>query len=142
MITAGNIDVSFAFFIDHLTIIMLMIVTGVGFLIHVYSVGYMHDDEGYGTVFFLSQISFIFFMLILVMGASYVMMFIGWEGSGGCVLTADRVLVEETGYSAAANKAFIMNRIGDLGFILGIFLMYLTFGSSDFQKVFDGRCFI
>jgi NADH-quinone oxidoreductase subunit L len=136
-IVAGNINVGFSFFIDHLTLIMLMIVTGVGFLIHVYSVGYMHDDEGFGK-FFAYMNLFIFFMLLLVMGASYVMMFIGWEGVGLCSYLLIGFWWKNRDYSAAANKAFIMNRIGDLGFILGIFLMFLTFGSSDFEKVFAG----
>lgn len=136
-IVAGNIHVGFSFFIDHLTLIMLMIVTGVGFLIHVYSVGYMHDDEGFGK-FFAYMNLFIFFMLLLVMGASYVMMFIGWEGVGLCSYLLIGFWWKNRDYSAAANKAFIMNRIGDLGFLLGIFLMFITFGSSDFEKVFAG----
>jgi NADH-quinone oxidoreductase subunit L len=136
-IVAGNIHVGFSFFIDHLTLIMLMIVTGVGFLIHVYSVGYMHDDEGFGKFFSYMNL-FIFFMLVLVMGANYVMMFIGWEGVGLCSYLLIGFWWKNREYSAAANKAFIMNRIGDLGFILGIFLMFLTFGSSDFEKVFAG----
>src|SRR6185295_8203604 len=136
-IVAGNISIDFSFWIDHLTLIMLMIVTGVGFLIHVYSVGYMHTDEGFGKFFSYMNL-FIFFMLILVMGANYVMMFIGWEGVGLCSYLLIGFWWKNREYSAAANKAFIMNRIGDLGFILGIFLMFITFGSSDFDKVFSG----
>ncbi|MCY7410986.1 MAG: NADH-quinone oxidoreductase subunit L, partial [Chitinophagales bacterium] len=136
-IVAGNINISFSFLIDHLTLIMLMVVTGVGFLIHVYSIGYMHDDEGFGK-FFAYMNLFIFFMLILVMGANYVMMFIGWEGVGLCSYLLIGFWWKNREYSAAANKAFIMNRIGDLGFILGIFLTFLTFGTSDYQKVFEG----
>ncbi len=136
-IVAGNINVSFSFFIDHLTLIMLMIITGVGFLIHVYSIGYMRDDAGFGKFFSYLNL-FIFFMLILVMGANYVMMFIGWEGVGLCSFLLIGFWWKNRDNSAAANKAFIMNRIGDLGFILGVFLMILTFGSSDFDKVFSG----
>ncbi len=136
-IAAGNVNIGFDFFIDHLTLIMLMIVTGVGFLIHVYSVGYMHSDEGFGK-FFAYMNLFVFFMLVLVMGANYVMMFIGWEGVGLCSYLLIGFWWKNREYSAAANKAFIMNRIGDLGFILGIFLMFITFGSSDFGKVFSG----
>jgi NADH-quinone oxidoreductase subunit L len=136
-INAGNYSISFSFLIDHLTLIMMMIVTGVGFLIHVYSVGYMHHDEGFGKFFAYLNL-FIFFMLILVLGANYVMMFIGWEGVGLCSYLLIGFWWKNRDYSAAANKAFIMNRIGDLGFILGIFLMFLTFGSSNFDKVFDG----
>lgn len=137
-IVAGNINVSFSFWVDHLTLIMLLIVTGVGFLIHVYSVGYMHNDEGFGK-FFAYMNLFIFFMLVLVMGANYVMMFIGWEGVGLCSYLLIGFWWKNRDYSAAANKAFIMNRIGDLGFILGVFLMFITFGSSDFEKFFPER---
>lgn len=131
----GKYLISFSYFVDHLTLIMLMIVTGVGFLIHLYSVGYMHDDEGYGRFFSYMNL-FIFFMLLLVMAANYVIMFIGWEGVGLCSYLLIGFWWKNREYDAAANKAFIMNRIGDLGFILGIFLMFVTFGSSDFDKVF------
>ncbi len=113
----------------------MMIVTGVGFLIHLYSIGYMKDDAGFGKFFAYLNL-FIFFMLLLVMGANYVMMFIGWEGVGLCSYLLIGFWWKNEAYSAAANKAFIMNRIGDLGFILGIFLLFVTFGSSDFDKVF------
>lgn len=136
-ITAGNFSVSFSFLIDHLSIIMMMIVTGVGFLIHVYSIGYMKGDEGFGKFFAYLNL-FLFFMLLLVMGSNYVMMFIGWEGVGLCSYLLIGFWWKNRDYSAAANKAFIMNRIGDLGFILGIFLLFVTFGSSDFDKVFPG----
>lgn len=134
-IAAGSYSISFSFLIDPLSIIMMMIVTGVGFLIHVYSAGYMKEDEGYGKFFAYLNL-FIFFMLLLVMGASYVMMFIGWEGVGLCSYLLIGFWWKNREYSAAANKAFIMNRIGDLGFILGIFLLFTTFGSSDFDKIF------
>ncbi|MEO5673025.1 MAG: NADH-quinone oxidoreductase subunit L [Chitinophagales bacterium] len=136
-ITAGNIDVGFSFFIDHLTILMLLIVTGVGFLIHLYSVGYMDADAGFGKFFAFLNL-FIFFMLILVMGGNYVMMFIGWEGVGLCSFLLIGFWWKNRDFSAAANKAFIMNRIGDVGFILGVFLLFLTFGSSDFDTIFSG----
>ncbi|MEO6167064.1 MAG: NADH-quinone oxidoreductase subunit L [Chitinophagales bacterium] len=136
-IAAGNYSVSFSFLIDHLSIIMMMIVTGVGFLIHVYSIGYMKQDEGFGKFFAYLNL-FLFFMLVLVMGANYVMMFIGWEGVGLCSYLLIGFWWKNRDYSAAANKAFIMNRIGDLGFILGIFLLFTTFGSSDFDRVFPG----
>ncbi|MBA2407917.1 MAG: NADH-quinone oxidoreductase subunit L, partial [Chitinophagales bacterium] len=136
-ISAASINISFSFLIDPLSIIMMLIITGVGFLIHVYSVGYMKDDEGFGK-FFAYMNLFIFFMLILVLGSSYIMMFIGWEGVGLCSFLLIGFWWKNQDYTAAANKAFIMNRIGDLGFILGIFLMFVTFGSSDFDKVFQG----
>jgi NADH-quinone oxidoreductase subunit L len=134
-IAAGNYTVSFALLIDNLTVIMMMIVTGVGFLIHVYSIGYMKEDEGFGKFFAYLNL-FIFFMLLLVMGASFVIMFIGWEGVGLCSYLLIGFWWKNREYSAAANKAFIMNRIGDLGFILAIFMMFAVFGSSDFDKVF------
>ncbi len=115
---------------------MMLIITGVGFLIHLYSIGYMHEDEGYGKFFSYMNL-FIFFMLLLVMGANYVIMFIGWEGVGLCSYLLIGFWWKDKNFSAAANKAFIMNRIGDLGFILGIFLMFKTFGSSDFDIIFS-----
>lgn len=136
-IAAGKYTVSFALLVDNLSIIMMMIVTGVGFLIHVYSIGYMKGDDGFGKFFAYLNL-FIFFMLLLVMGAGYVMMFIGWEGVGLCSYLLIGFWWKNRDYSAAANKAFIMNRIGDLGFILGIFLMFMTFGSGDFDQVFPG----
>ncbi len=134
-IAAGSYTVSFSLLIDNLSVIMMMIVTGVGFLIHIYSIGYMKEDEGFGKFFAYLNL-FIFFMLLLVMGASFVIMFIGWEGVGLCSYLLIGFWWKNREYSAAANKAFIMNRIGDLGFILGIFMMFAVFGSSDFDKVF------
>jgi NADH-quinone oxidoreductase subunit L len=97
----------------------------------------MKDDEGYGK-FFAYMNLFIFFMLLLVMGSSYIIMFIGWEGVGLCSYLLIGFWWKNQEFTTSANKAFIMNRIGDLGFILGIFLMFITFGSSDFDKVFQG----
>jgi NADH-quinone oxidoreductase subunit L len=135
--SVGNFNISFSFLIDPLSIIMMLIITGVGFLIHIYSAGYMKDDEGYGK-FFAYMNLFIFFMLLLVMGSSYIIMFIGWEGVGLCSYLLIGFWWKNQEFTTSANKAFIMNRIGDLGFILGIFLMFITFGSSDFDKVFQG----
>ena len=136
-ISAGNYSVDFAFLVDRLSIIMMLIVTGVGFLIHVYSAGYMHSDEGFGKFFAYLNL-FMFSMLVLVLGANYVMMFIGWEGVGLCSYLLIGFWFKNREYTAAANKAFIMNRIGDLGFLLGIFLIFKTFGTSDFHSVFNG----
>ncbi|MBA2422603.1 MAG: NADH-quinone oxidoreductase subunit L [Chitinophagales bacterium] len=135
--SVGSFNISFSFLIDPLSIIMMLIITGVGFLIHIYSAGYMKDDEGYGK-FFAYMNLFIFFMLLLVMGSSYIIMFIGWEGVGLCSYLLIGFWWKNQEFTTSANKAFIMNRIGDLGFILGIFLMFITFGSSDFDKVFQG----
>ena len=105
---------------------MLLIITGVGFLIHLYSVGYMNDDEGFGKFFSYLNL-FIFFMLLLVMGSNYLIMFIGWEGVGLCSYLLIGFWYTNPDYADAAKKAFIMNRIGDLGFIIGIFLIIALF---------------
>src|ERR1041384_4424200 len=114
---------------------MLLVVTGVGFLIHVYSIGYMNHDEDYPR--FMSYMNlFVFFMLLLVMGNNYVLMFAGWEGVGLCSYLLIGFWFKNNDYNKAANKAFIMNRIGDLGFLLGIILIFVTFGSVNFSEVF------
>ncbi|MCS6917445.1 MAG: NADH-quinone oxidoreductase subunit L [Chitinophagales bacterium] len=134
MATAG-VQVSFGFWIDRLTLVMLLVITGVGFLIHVYSVGYMKEDAGMGKFFAFLNL-FIFFMLLLVMADSFLVMFIGWEGVGLCSYLLIGFWWKNSEYTAAANKAFIMNRIGDLGFLLALFLMFHTFGSTDYREVF------
>ena len=133
-ISFGNIDISFGLWIDSLTMIMLMVVTGVGFLIHLYSIGYMHSDEGF-TRFFTYLNLFIFFMLLLVMGSNYLMMFIGWEGVGLCSYLLIGFWFKNDAYNDAAQKAFVMNRIGDLGFLLGMFFILFNFGTLDIQAV-------
>jgi NADH-quinone oxidoreductase subunit L len=130
----GNTTIGFSFIADHLSQLMLLIVTGVGFLIHVYSTGYMHEDEGFAK--FLAYLNlFIFFMLVLVLGANFPMLFIGWEGVGLCSFLLIGFWYKNQNYTAAAQKAFVMNRIGDLGFLIGMFLIYYNFGSLDFDKV-------
>ncbi len=133
-ISFGNIDISFGLWIDSLTMIMLMVVTGIGFLIHLYSIGYMHDDAGF-TRFFVYLNLFIFFMLLLVMGSNYLMMFIGWEGVGLCSYLLIGFWFKNEAYNDAAQKAFVMNRIGDLGFLLGMFFILFHFGTLDIQAV-------
>ncbi|MFN8358159.1 MAG: NADH-quinone oxidoreductase subunit L [Spirosomataceae bacterium] len=133
-ITVGKLNISFSFLVDQLTLLMLLIITGVGSLIHIYSIGYMHDDEGFGKFFAFLNL-FLFFMLLLVMGSSYVMMFIGWEGVGLCSYLLIGFWNKNTAYNNAARKAFIMNRIGDLGYLLGIFLIINTFGSAEYSDV-------
>ena len=133
-ISFGNIDISFGLWIDSLTLIMMMVVTGVGFLIHLYSIGYMHADEGF-TRFFTYLNLFIFFMLLLVMGSNYLMMFIGWEGVGLCSYLLIGFWFKNDAYNDAAQKAFVMNRIGDLGFLLGMFFILFHFGTLDIQAV-------
>ena len=134
-ISAGNLHIPLSFLYDPLSSIMLLIITGVGFLIHIYSVGYMHDDAGFGKFFSYLNL-FIFFMLILVLGSNYIVMFIGWEGVGLCSYLLIGFWYTNGNYASAAKKAFVMNRIGDLGFLLGVFLIFNTFGSVEFAKVF------
>jgi NADH-quinone oxidoreductase subunit L len=124
-----------AFLVDPLSSIMLLVVTGVGFLIHVYSIGYMRDDAGYSRFFSYLNL-FIFFMLLLVMGSNYLLMFVGWEGVGLCSYLLIGFWFKNHDYNKAANKAFIMNRIGDLGLLLGVILIFINFGSIDYDIVF------
>ncbi|MCX6182893.1 MAG: NADH-quinone oxidoreductase subunit L [Bacteroidetes bacterium] len=131
----GDTTLSFSFFVDQLSLIMMSLVTGVGFLIHVYSVGYMHDDENYNRFFAYLNL-FVFFMLLLVMGDNYLVLFTGWEGVGFCSYLLIGFWYKTPDYNDAAKKAFIMNRIGDLGFILGLFVMFSEFGSLQFTEVF------
>jgi len=133
---AGNVHITFSFLVDQLSAIMLLIITGVGFLIHVYSAGYMKDDAGFGKFFAYLNL-FIFFMLLLVMGSNYLIMFIGWEGVGLCSYLLIGFWYTNPDYADAAKKAFIMNRIGDLGFIIAIFIIMVIFGSADYKTVFS-----
>jgi NADH-quinone oxidoreductase subunit L len=130
-----EVKIPFAFLIDQLSAIMLLIITGVGFLIHLYSVGYMKDDAGYGKFFAYLNL-FVFFMLLLVMGSNYVVMFVGWEGVGLCSYLLIGFWYTNPDYADAAKKAFIMNRIGDLGFIIAIFILILIFKSASFNEIF------
>ncbi len=135
-ITAGKLSIPFSFLIDPLSSLFLLIITGVGFLIHLYSTGYMHDDEGFSRFFAYLNL-FIFFMLLLVLGSNYVIMFVGWEGVGLCSYLLIGFWFKNTAYNNAAKKAFVMNRIGDLGFLLGIILIFVTFGSVSYHEVFE-----
>src|SRR5689334_7234221 len=135
-INAGSLRIPISFLIDPISNVMLLIITGVGFLIHVYSIGYMAHDQAFGRFFSYLNL-FVFFMLILVLGSNYVLMFAGWEGVGLCSYLLIGFWFKNTEYNNAANKAFIMNRIGDLGFLLGIILMFVTFGSVQFSDVFS-----
>jgi NADH-quinone oxidoreductase subunit L len=135
-ISIGGMNIPFAFLIDHLSLTMMLIVTGVGALIHIYSIGYMHDDERMNS-FFAQMNLFTFSMLLLVMGANYLVLFIGWEGVGLCSYLLIGFWFKNPAYNYAARKAFIMNRIGDLGFILGIILLFFTFKSVTFSEVFS-----
>lgn len=134
-LTVGSLQVNFSFLVDQLSVWMMLIVTGVGFLIHVYSIGYMHEDEGFWKFFAYLNL-FIFSMLLLVMGDNLVMLFFGWEGVGLCSYLLIGFWYTNTDFSKAARKAFIMNRIGDLGLLLGIFLIFKTFGSLTYGEIF------
>jgi NADH-quinone oxidoreductase subunit L len=133
------LNVGFAYQIDQLSLIMALVVTGVGFIIHVYSIGYMHGDKGFWR-FFTYMNLFIFAMMNLVLADNFVLLFLGWEGVGLCSYLLigfwyDRKFEKST-TADAAKKAFIVNRIGDFGFLLGMFLIYLTFDSLNFSEVF------
>ncbi len=134
-IQSGKLSIPFSILVDRISVIMILIITGVGFLIHVYSIGYMKGDAGYQRFFSYLNL-FIFFMLLLVLGADYIVLFAGWEGVGLCSYLLIGFWFKNDSFNKAANKAFIMNRIGDLGFLLGIILIYITFGSTSFNVVF------
>ena len=133
--TVGSFNFNISFLVDPLSSIMLLIITGVGFLIHLYSVGYMAHDEGFGKYFSYLNL-FIFFMLLLVLGSNYLVMFIGWEGVGLCSYLLIGFWFKNSNYAKAAKKAFVMNRIGDLGFLIAMFFILANFGSLEFQEVF------
>ena len=136
-ITAGGFRADFALQVDQLTVVMLLVVTGVGWLIHIYSTGYMHDDPGY-TRFFSYLNLFMFFMLLLVLAANYLLMFVGWEGVGLCSYLLIGFFFLKQSATNAGNKAFWVNRVGDFGFILGVLLILRTFGTLDFAVVLPG----
>ncbi len=131
----GTLNVDFAFQVDQLSTVMLLVVTGVGSLIHIFSIGYMHEDEGYARYFAYLNL-FVSFMLVLVLGASFPMMFIGWEGVGLCSYLLIGFWYNVKANADAGKKAFIVNRIGDFGFLIAMFLIWTTAGSLDFTTVF------
>ncbi len=134
-VQAGSFRVNFGFYLDQLSLVMILVVTGVGFLIHVYSVGYMVEDNGYYRFFSYLNL-FMFFMLTLVLADNYLLMFVGWEGVGLASYLLIGFWFTRDSAAAAGKKAFIVNRIGDLGFLIGMFLMVSTFGSLEFAEVF------
>jgi len=132
------LHIGFDFKVDPLTSIFLLIITGVGFLIHVYSTSYMHEEPGSDFAKYFSFLNlFVFFMLLLVLGSNYVIMFIGWEGVGLCSYLLIGYWFKNNDYTNAAKKAFIMNRIGDLGFLLAVFWLIIQVGSVDYDIVFS-----
>ncbi|MHB1921051.1 MAG: NADH-quinone oxidoreductase subunit L [Chitinophagaceae bacterium] len=136
-ISVGALHIPFDFQIDQLTTLFLLIITGVGFLIHLYSTSYMNKETPEGFARYFSYLNlFVFMMLILVMGGNYVILFIGWEGVGLCSYLLIGFWFKNADYNRAARKAFVMNRIGDLGFLMGIFLLIAQFGTTSFSLVF------
>ena len=135
-IQSGAVQIGCDFAVDRLTEVMLLVVTGVGLLIHIYSVGYMAHEGGYYRFFAYLNL-FMFFMLVLVLGANYLVMFVGWEGVGLCSYLLIGFYFDKKFATNAGNKAFIVNRVGDFGFSLAMFLMFRQFGSLDFATVFQ-----
>jgi NADH-quinone oxidoreductase subunit L len=134
-IRSGSFQVDYSFYLDQLSLVMLLVVTGVGFLIHIYSVGYMWEDESFYR--FMAYLNlFMFFMLTLVLAKNYLVMFIGWEGVGLASYLLIGFWFTKDSAASAGKKAFIVNRIGDFGFLIALFLMIKHFGSLDFTTVF------
>ena len=136
-ISVGKLSIPFSFLVDQLSVLFLLIITGVGFLIHLYSTSYMHEEDGPQYARYFAYLNlFVFSMLLLVLGSNFVILFIGWEGVGLCSYLLIGYWFKNLDFGNAAKKAFIMNRIGDLGFLIAIFLMINEFGSVDFNSVF------
>ncbi|MFY9852805.1 MAG: NADH-quinone oxidoreductase subunit L [Terracidiphilus sp.] len=133
-INAGLLHVNFSFVLDQLSLVMLLVVTGVGFLIHVYSVGYMGDDKGYARYFCYLNL-FLFFMTVLVLAGNALVMFIGWEGVGLASYLLIGFWFQKKSAADAGKKAFIVNRIGDFGFLIGMFLLIANFGTLTFTEI-------
>jgi NADH-quinone oxidoreductase subunit L len=134
-VRSGNFSADFSLYLDQLSLVMLLVVTGVGFLIHIYSVGYMWDDPSYYRFFTYLNL-FMFFMLTLVLASNYLVMFIGWEGVGLASYLLIGFWFTKDSAASAGKKAFLVNRIGDFGFLIALFLIIQHFGSLDFTKVF------
>lgn len=136
-INTTAVKIGFDFQVDQLSSLFLLIITGVGFLIHVYSTSYMHDEDSKDFAKYFAYLNlFVFSMLLLVLGANYVIMFIGWEGVGLCSYLLIGYWFRNNDYTNAAKKAFIMNRIGDLGFLLAVFWFITKTGSADYHTIF------
>ena len=134
-ITIGNLNITVGFQVDQLTAVMLMVVTTLSTLIHIYSIGYMHGDKGFARFFSYLEL-FTFFMLVLVMANNFLLMFVGWEGVGLCSYLLIGFWYEKKSATDAGIKAFVVNRVGDFGFVLGMMLIFVTFGSLAFTDVF------
>jgi NADH-quinone oxidoreductase subunit L len=133
-ISIGTLHIDFGFVLDQLSLVMLLVVTGVGFLIHVYSIGYMRDDEGYARYFSFLNL-FLFFMTLLVLAGNALLMFVGWEGVGLASYLLIGFYFQKKSAADAGKKAFIVNRIGDFGFLIGMFLLLANFGTLTFTEI-------
>jgi NADH-quinone oxidoreductase subunit L len=133
-ISVGMLHVDFSFVLDQLSLVMLLVITGVGFLIHVYSIGYMSDEEGYARYFSYLNL-FLFFMTVLVLAGNALLMFVGWEGVGLASYLLIGFYFNKTSAADAGKKAFIVNRIGDFGFLIGMFLLLANFGTLTFSNI-------
>jgi NADH-quinone oxidoreductase subunit L len=133
-INAGALHIDFSFVLDQLSLVMLLVVTGVGFLIHVYSIGYMGDEEGYARYFSFLDL-FLFFMTVLVLAGNALLMFVGWEGVGLASYLLIGFYFQKKSAADAGKKAFIVNRIGDFGFLIGMFLLLANFGTLTFSEI-------
>src|SRR5262245_24404357 len=135
----GRFEVPWSFRIDPLAGMMILVVTGIGTLIHIYSTAYMSEEPRGGYARFFCYLNlFCFFMLMLVLGSNFLVMFVGWEGVGLCSYLLIGYWFEKKSAADAGKKAFVTNRVGDWGFILGVFLIFFTFGTLDFRAVQDG----
>src|SRR6185369_5354018 len=130
----GDGSFEIAFYFDRLAAVMALVVTGVGSVIHVYSIGYMKDDPGYGRFFAYLNV-FLFFMLLLVLGRSLLVLFVGWEGVGLASYLLIGFWFDDLANARAGKKAFITNRVGDAGFLLGMFVLFRALGTLDMDRI-------
>src|SRR5687767_14616745 len=138
-ITSGTFNAEFSLALDPLAAVMILVITGIGSLIHIYSTAYMHEERDSEFARYFSYLNlFAAFMLLLVLGANFLVLFVGWEGVGLCSYLLIGFWYEKQSASDAGKKAFIVNRIGDVGFILGMLLIFWQFGTLDFQQVARG----
>ncbi|MFM2387401.1 MAG: NADH-quinone oxidoreductase subunit [Bacteroidota bacterium] len=137
-IQTATYKINFSFQVDQLSTLFLLVITGIGFLIHMYSIAYMHEEnQSWFAKYFAYLNLFVFSMLLLVLGSNFVIMFIGWEGVGLCSYLLIGYWYKKNDYTNAAKKAFIMNRIGDLGFLIAVFMMLHYFGTVEYTEVFN-----
>ncbi len=136
-LVSGNLSVDVAFLIDSLSAVMMLVTTSISLLIAIFSINYMHNERGFARYFTVMPL-FVFAMLVLVMGNSYILLFLGWEGVGVCSYLLIGFYYDRKAAAQAATKAFVMNRIGDAGFLMGIFLIIANFGTANYTPVFAG----